>query len=110
MTTTMPFGKHKGTPVAYVPRPYLEWFLKEVNGCGEVKDAIRALLAIPKPKPPREGVRVEYLAWGLRSVSGDLTQPIPRWRDQWDEPDDSHEPPFDVDVDEVTEEFRAMFS
>lgn len=55
-------------------------------------------------------MQVVYLARGLRSVSGDLSKPIPRWRDGWDEPDDCHESPFGVGVDEVTEEFRAMFS
>lgn len=110
----MPFGKHKGCNVADVPRSYLEWFLREINGCGEVKDVIRALLAIPKPKPAREGVHVEYMAPGLRSVSGDLTQPIPRWRDGWDEPDSDQEPPFDVphklDAKSIDAEFREMFS
>jgi hypothetical protein len=28
----MPFGKHKGTPIAAVPRSYLQWLLKQPSG------------------------------------------------------------------------------
>lgn len=107
----MPFGKHKGIDVADVPRQYLEWFLREINGCGEVKDAIRSLLSLPKPKPA-DGMKLVYLSRGLRSVSGDLSKPIPRWQDGWDAVDDT-DPPFDApheaDAAAVDSEFRAMF-
>jgi uncharacterized protein (DUF3820 family) len=40
-TSPMPFGKHKGTPMANVPAGYLLW-LYDIVKPGDVKDYIRA--------------------------------------------------------------------
>lgn len=36
ITTEMPFGKHKGTPIADLPGNYLNWFAREGFPKGEV--------------------------------------------------------------------------
>lgn len=41
MTPVMPFGKHKGTPIAQVPTPYLAW----LGGKGDLKDPLRRVVA-----------------------------------------------------------------
>lgn len=29
ITTKMPFGKYRGTPICYLPEPYLVWFQRQ---------------------------------------------------------------------------------
>lgn len=36
ITTEMPFGKHKGTPIADLPGNYLNWFAREGFPPGEI--------------------------------------------------------------------------
>ncbi|WCM91785.1 DUF3820 family protein [Acidovorax sp. NCPPB 2350] len=36
LTVTMPYGKHKGTPIADLPGDYLHWFAREGFPRGEV--------------------------------------------------------------------------
>ena len=36
LTTEMPFGKHKGTPIADLPGNYLNWFAREGFPKGEI--------------------------------------------------------------------------
>ena len=36
LDTTMPFGKHKGTPLANLPGGYLQWFAREGFPPGEI--------------------------------------------------------------------------
>lgn len=43
---TMPFGEHKGKPIADVPRSYLQWVLDQSAGSPELRDQIRALLPL----------------------------------------------------------------
>ena len=64
-TVVMPFGKFKGQTLSWVyeQQPsYLAWFHETVEGCEEVKEAIRALEGIEahltafrqgKPSPPK---------------------------------------------------------
>lgn len=36
LSVTMPFGKHKGTPIADLPGNYLNWFAREGFPPGEI--------------------------------------------------------------------------
>jgi uncharacterized protein len=36
LSTEMPFGKHKGTPIADLPGNYLNWFAREGFPKGEI--------------------------------------------------------------------------
>ncbi len=36
VTTPMPFGKHKGTPIADLPGHYLHWFAREGFPNGDI--------------------------------------------------------------------------
>ena len=36
VTRTMPFGKHKGRLIAYLPGDYLRWFVREGGPKGEI--------------------------------------------------------------------------
>lgn len=104
----MPFGKHRGTPLRSIPRDYLEWFLKNIEGCDDIKRSIAVVIAEwnwtrssqPRPqrskkkrKPPRE--RVNEVALGSRPEG---------WGD-----DGGAECPFDVPGEaELDAEYRAI--
>lgn len=40
MLTTMPFGKHKGTPITDLPKTYLKWLWNQEWVTGALRDAI----------------------------------------------------------------------
>jgi len=49
-----PFGKHKGETVEDVidvDREYLEWFVKNIRGCTQLVNLIRAMLSRSRPSP-----------------------------------------------------------
>lgn len=50
---TMPFGKHKGVPIAEVPRDYMVWLMKQENADPYVIQAFKNTIA-PAVKP-RQG-------------------------------------------------------
>jgi hypothetical protein len=43
--TSLPFGKHKGTPIDAVPRDYLEWLLKQDGTRPATREMIRQSFA-----------------------------------------------------------------
>lgn len=49
----MPFGKHKGEPVASLPLPYCRWLNKNVSLRGELAEAIAARLGRQPANPVR---------------------------------------------------------
>ncbi len=45
-TTTMPFGKYKGTPLHALPQAYLVWFAKKGFPSGELGELLELMLEI----------------------------------------------------------------
>jgi uncharacterized protein len=43
LTVEMPFGKHKGTPIADLPGNYLNWFAREGFPKGEVGQLLQLM-------------------------------------------------------------------
>lgn len=41
----MPFGKHRGRPIRSLPRDYIEWFLRTVEGCEDIRHSMTIVLA-----------------------------------------------------------------
>lgn len=59
--TTMPFGKHRNTPLDEVPPKYLRWVLKEVKHLDpDLRADINAVLK-GKPLPKSDYERIDAL-------------------------------------------------
>jgi uncharacterized protein (DUF3820 family) len=44
--TKMPFGKYAGTPLVYLPEPYVLWFARKGYPEGELGEMLRAVYEI----------------------------------------------------------------
>jgi uncharacterized protein len=63
LTTAMPYGKHKGVPIADLPGNYLNWFAREGFPKGEIGRLLALMQEIDHNglsdllKPLRQGTR-----------------------------------------------------
>lgn len=55
---TMPFGKHKGEPIASIPRNYLIWLKRNVPLHGRLAEQVNAVLD-GKPLPQHRNIDEE---------------------------------------------------
>jgi hypothetical protein len=66
---TMPFGKHKGRPLAGIPKPYLEWAIEKCTLRPLLRAQVQAVLdekPIPtEPQKCRPGGDDWYLSEGV---------------------------------------------
>jgi hypothetical protein len=68
----MPFGKHRGSPVAEVPVPCPRWVLKndDMSLYPGLRPAIRAILAINTPGLPNATKSADcYITWVKQQVN-----------------------------------------
>lgn len=117
----MPFGKYHGRALRSIPKDYMTWFVENVKDKPDIVRSMQIVLAewgwtsarqMPKKgKPPKARKPKRQHPRKQQPASLVYKTHAGPWPDGWGRPENHEQggpPPFDVEPDELTKEFREI--